>query len=212
MPVAIHRLILLPARTRGWIRAVAVVAVLLAVSTTTYPAVGQLSSPVADAQSGDHSPGGALWRAFAVPGWGQVYNRQFVKLPFLYGAIGGLAFLASDINGDYRLYRRAYLYKSYQELVDSGQLSDNPSETLKPYYDELAARFGEISSSPLRDRRDNLRRNRDLSFVGIGLVYGLSVLDAYISAHLLDFDVDEDLTVFLRPVPYGLSANVKMRF
>jgi hypothetical protein len=191
---------------------VAVVAVLLAVSTTTFPAVGQLSSPVADAESGDHSPGGALWRAFAVPGWGQVYNRQFVNLPFLYGAIGGLAFLASDINGDYRLYRRAYLYKSFQERVDSGQLTENPNETLKPYYDELSARFGAISSSPLRDRRDNLRRNRDLSFVGIGLVYGLSVLDAYISAHLLDFDVDEDLTVFVRPVPYGLSANVKMRF
>ena len=187
-------------------------AVLLAVSTTVYPAVGQLSTPVTDAQPGDHSPGGALWRAFAVPGWGQVYNRQFVKLPLLYGAIGGLAFLASDINSDYRLYRRAYLYKSYQELVESGQLTDNPNETLKPYYDELAARFGAISSSPLRDRRDNLRRNRDLSFVGIGLVYGLSVLDAYISAHLLDFDVDEDLTVFVRPVPYGFSANVKMRF
>ncbi len=148
----------------------------------------------------------------AIPGWGQVYNRQYIKLPFLYGAIGGLAFLVSDLNGDYLRYRRAYLYKSFQELVDSGQLTENPNESLKPYYDELAARFGAISSSPLRSQRDKLRRNRDLSIVGIGLVYGLSVLDAYISAHLLDFDVSEDLTVVVRPDPNGLSARLTMTF
>jgi hypothetical protein len=177
----------------------------LAVAQDSLPEVRTVEQP-------SHSPTGALWRALAVPGWGQVYNRQYIKLPFLYGAIGGLAFLAGNINSDYLLYRRAFLYKSYQEFVDSGRLDENPNESLKPYYDDLVSRFGSISSEPIRSQRDKLRRNRDLSFVGIGLVYGLSVLDAFISAHLLDFDVDEDLTVYLRPAPGGLSANLTMRF
>ena len=176
------------------------------------PAYGQLEPSVELAPESTHSPRGALWRALAVPGWGQVYNRQYVKLPFLYGAIGGLAYLASNINSDYLLYRRAYLYKSFQELVEGNQLAENPNESLKPYYDELAARFGAITSDPLKGQRDKLRRNRDLSFVGIGLVYGLSVLDAFISAQLLDFDVDEDLTVLVRPAPGGLSARMTVRF
>ncbi len=159
-----------------------------------------------------HSPSGALWRAVALPGWGQVYNRQFIKLPILYAAIGGLAYLAFDINDEYLLYRRAFLYKSFQELVDAGTLMSNPNASLKPYYDELSSRFGPISSNPIRARRDNLRRNRDLSFVGVGLVYALSVLDAYISAHLLNFDIGEDLTVELRPVPEGFAAHLQLRF
>lgn len=175
------------------------------------PATAQLAAATRQARP-DHSPRGALWRAAAIPGWGQMYNRQFIKLPFLYGAIGGLAFLATNLNEDYLRYRRAYLYKSFQELVDSGLLAENPNESLRPYYDDLAARFGAIASDPIRSQRDKLRRNRDLSFVGIGLVYGLSILDAYISAHLLDFDVGEDLTVFVRPAPEGLSARVALHF
>lgn len=159
-----------------------------------------------------HSPSGALWRAAVAPGWGQVYNRQYLKLPFLYAAIGGLVYLVVDINDEYLLYRRAFLYKSFQELVDTGQLAENPNLDLKPFYDELAGQFGEIPSDPIRNRRDNLRRNRDLSVVGIGLVYGLSILDAYISAHLLDFDIGEDLTLSVLPSLHGPRTVVSVRF
>ncbi len=141
-----------------------------------------------------------------------MYNRQYLKLPFLYAAIGGLAYLVIDLNDEYLLYRRAFLYKSFQELVDTGQLSENPNQDLKHYYDELASQFGDISSSPIRDRRDNLRRNRDLSVVGIGLVYGLSILDAYISAHLLDFDIGEDLTFSVSPSLHGPRTALSVRF
>ena len=159
-----------------------------------------------------HSPKGALWRAIAVPGWGQLYNRQYIKLPFLYAAIGGLTYLVIEFNDEYLLYRRAFLYKSFQDLVNSGALESNPHADLKTYYDELASLFGEIPASPIRDRRNNLRRNRDLSVVGIGLVYGLSVLDAYISAHLLDFDIGEDLTISVLPAREGTEAKLSLRF
>lgn len=211
-PVRARRPIRLRRRVERCGRAALLVSILVVAGLKVPVAAGQAAQSAITETTPSHSPSGALWRAAAIPGWGQVYNRQYIKLPFLYGAIGGLAFLASNLNGDYLRYRRAYLYKSYQELVDAGRLTENPNENLKPYYDELASRFGAISSGPIRGERDKLRRNRDLSFVGIGLVYGLSILDAYISAHLLDFDVGEDLTVFVRPEPDGLSARVALRF
>ncbi|GMQ82015.1 MAG: hypothetical protein BMS9Abin05_1454 [Rhodothermia bacterium] len=153
------------------------------------------------------TPTGALWRSALVPGWGQAYNGQYLKLPFVYGAIGGLLFAAIKIGEDYKLYRNAFLYKAFQEQVDSGLIEVNPYETNQSSYDELAAKFGQISSSPLRAQRDTLRRNRDFSYLGVGLVYALSVLDAYVSAHLLDFNVDENLAFRINPVPNGVRFS-----
>lgn len=156
------------------------------------------------------TPRGALWRAAAVPGWGQLYNRQYLKIPVVYAAMGGLAYYAADLNQQYRLYRQAYQYKSWQERVESGQATENPSAEFAGAYAELEAQFGPISSSALQPRRNILRRNRDFSLIGIGLVYGLSILDAYISAHLFDFDISEDLTASLAPGPQGLTASLRL--
>lgn len=156
------------------------------------------------------SPKEALRRAAFVPGWGQIYNRQYIKLPFVYGALGGLAAVAIINHRDYSLYRDAFQYKAFQELVDSGQRTDNPAANLKGAYDEIAAEFGTISSSPIELRRNNFRRSRDLSVIGIGLVYGLAVLDAYVSAHLLDFDDGEDLSLRVTPVPSGIQTTLRI--
>ncbi|NNF04455.1 MAG: hypothetical protein HKN17_08310 [Rhodothermales bacterium] len=161
----------------------------------------------------DHSPGGALWRAAVLPGWGQIYNRQYVKLPFVYAAMGGLVAAIISLDNDYDLYNRAFQYKAFQELVDAGQLEANPRASFQPSYDRIASVVGPVSSRPLEIRRNNLRRGRDLSAIGLGLVYGLAMLDAYVSAHLLDFDVGEDLGVAVTPGIEGfrISARVQLQ-
>jgi len=35
----------------------------------------------------DHSPRGALWRAAVAPGWGQIYNRDYIKVPFVWAGL-----------------------------------------------------------------------------------------------------------------------------
>lgn len=157
-----------------------------------------------------HSPRGALWRSAAVPGWGQLYNGQRIKLPFIYAALGVLGYQAWSANSDYVLYREAYQYKAWQELVDAGQQETNPKAGFQSSYDQLAAEFGAISSRPLRTQRNNFRRSRDLSFIGVGLVYGLAMLDAYVSAHLLDFDVGENLHFQVAPGPEGLGFSARI--
>ncbi|QXD14085.1 hypothetical protein GQ464_011510 [Rhodocaloribacter litoris] len=186
---------------------------LLVPALTARPARAQaLADTSATPES--HSPRGALWRAAVLPGWGQIYNRQYYKLPIVYGGLGFLTWTALNLHDEYILYRQAFQYKAFQELVESGQLDENPRAEFEDAYNRLAARFGPISSAPLRARRDNLRRNRDLTILALGLAYGLQILDAYVSAHLFDFDVGEDLTLRLHPAvqPAGMTATLRVTF
>ncbi len=153
------------------------------------------------------SPKGALWRSAIAPGWGQIYNKQYLKLPFVFGALGGLIYNAISTHQDYILYREAFQYKAFQERVDSGTINSNPRASFESSYEQVAAEFGAISSRPLEAQRNIFRRSRDLSFVGVGLVYGLAMLDAYVSAHLLDFDVGENLNIQVEPRPGGIRLK-----
>jgi hypothetical protein len=158
--------------------------------------------------SPDHSPRGALWRSFAVPGWGQLYNRQYLKLPFVYAGFAALGARAYQSHREYLFYRRAHLFGRGQELVDQGEEPSNPFQQYEVQFNEATDRLGGERLGAMRDQRDQYRRQRDLSILGTGLFYVLTVMDAYVSAHLLTFDVGEELTLRVRPTG-GLVAATR---
>lgn len=183
-----------------------VILLLLALSIPTAHAQEYLMQ----VQENNHSPRGALWRAAAVPAWGQYYNRQYYKIPIVWGGLGGLATSALFVNRRYLLYRHSYHFLARRE---------NGEPVFPEYeadFEKLIADLGisreraEASIGTFRQNRDNLRRNRDLLYIGIGLFYGLTILDAYVNAHLLHFDVGEDLTLMVRPVPSGMAATLRI--
>lgn len=149
-----------------------------------------------------HSPKGALWRALVLPGWGQMYNRQYWKVPFVYAGLGGFTALAHFMNDRYLLYRHAYLYAIAPHRY--------------PQYRNEGERFRAVIEAGradlLRQYRDRYRRNRDLSYIALGLWYGLTVLDAYVHAHLYDFDMSENLQLRLWPHPNGVTFGLQGRF
>jgi len=147
--------------------------------------------------SPDHSPRGALWRSLAVPGWGQLYNRQYYKLPFVYAGFAALGYRAYLAHQEYLLFKRAHLFGRGPALVEEGE--PNPYQQYEAQFNEVVDRLGGERLAAMRDQRDRLRRQRNLSFVGTGLFYALTVLDAYVSAHLLTFDVGDGLTLRVRP-------------
>lgn len=151
--------------------------------------------------SANHSPRNALWRAIAIPGWGQFYNRQYYKVPFVYAGMAGGGYAVYEMNRRYLLYRHANLF-----VIGQNQSGDNPYQGFEGAYNRVVRLVGgELSGRQLRRIRDKYRRWRDLSIVGTGLFYALTILDAYVSAHLLAFNVG-DLAVKVRPVGGTHSA------
>jgi len=147
--------------------------------------------------SPDHSPRGALWRSVAVPGWGQVYNRQYYKLPFVYAGFAALGFRAYQAHQEYLLFKRAHLFGRGPALAEEGE--PNPYQQYEAQFNEVVDRIGGDRLGAMRDLRDQYRRRRSLSILGSGLFYALTILDAYVSAHLLTFDVGDELTLRVRP-------------
>lgn len=150
----------------------------------------------------DHSPRRALWRAAAAPGWGQFYNRQYYKMPFVYAGLAGGGFAIYEMNRRYDLFRKANLYKIGENRAEDG--GENPYQQYEDEFNQAVERLGgeeqvgNVSGRQLRDLRDKNRRRRDLSILGTGLFYALTVLDAYVSAHLLTFDVG-DVAIDVHP-------------
>lgn len=143
------------------------------------------------------SPRGALFRSLAVPGWGQVYNRQYLKAPVVVGLIGGLVGVVVHSNNRTILFRRAAIYDDCLERP-----MDLPPEVCTDFErfasdfqraDELTA--GPLNAPSARNLRDQFRRQRDLFTLLSVLAYGLQALDAYVSAELADFDTGEDLAI-----------------
>jgi hypothetical protein len=64
--------------------------------------------------------------------------------------------------------------------------------------------------------QDQYAGRRDLSILGIGLVYALQIVDANIEASFVNFDISKDLSMHIEPTyfgsnTYGLKFNFKIR-
>lgn len=160
-----------------------------------------------------HTPRKALWRAIAVPGWGQYYNRQYFKIPIVYAGLASVTAAIVYTNNRYLLYRHAALWKQSQDRVEQGLIEENQYPSFSDEYQMIRDQVGgEIRANLLRQQRDKFRRYRDLSVIGVGLFHALSVLDAYVSAHLLTFDVGEDLSMRIQPSASGITTRLRWRF
>ncbi len=140
------------------------------------------------------SPTGALWRSFVLPGWGQLYVESYWKAPVFFLGAGTLAYFSFWNNSK---------YQNDQLLYDNTKLND---PTNKSKIDSL-------------DRyKEYYRNNRDQCIFYIGLTYILAAVDAYVGAHLYDFDVSEKLSMRIEPYynnsrynAYGLSFNLRIK-
>jgi len=136
-----------------------------------------------------HSPKKASIMSIALPGLGQVYNGKWWKVPIIYAGFGGLTYMAVTNHLDMERYRQAYL----------NRVDDDPSTV-----DEFA---GKYSDANLKELKTTNQRNRDLSFILMGILYILNVVDASVDGHLKDFDVSDDLSLRIRPLMQQAAPN-----
>ena len=146
----------------------------------------------------DHDPIKAALYSAALPGLGQVYNKKYWKIPIVWGGLGTFGYFIDWANDNYQYYGQNLIY----------EVEKNP---------EFPNETG-LDQATLKRARDYYRRTRDqLAIYGI-LFYFLQIVDAHVDAHLIEFDVNQDLSVRIEPaaVPVnGFSSSglsVKIRF
>ena len=139
------------------------------------------------------NPERAAAMSFLLPGAGQIYNRRFayIKVPIIYGGLAALIY-SGELNRKLRDE-----FQSAFELAVRGEPFIPPG----PRY---------TSAATLRTARDEFDKNYQLSYIGVGILHLVQVLEAYTTSHLLNFDMDESLSFGPRvhtPAAHGFGAS-----
>ena len=121
-----------------------------------------------------------VWAA-CLPGTGQIRNRQWWKVPLVWGGMGYAAWATMDNAREMRA--------SIDDLI---AVSDDDPNTVAVLTDANGNFFSE---DQLEDRAYFYRRNRDLSILGFLVAHGLQVLDANTGAMLRNLDTSDALTL-----------------
>ncbi len=136
-----------------------------------------------------HSPHKAVMHSLMVPGWGQLYNHRWWKVPIIYAGIG---LLGSAVVFNAKYYNQFVVIAKYRR---DGVV---PKETDK-YYTEYTL-YKDVPVSNITDAVDSYRRNRDLSILGILGAWGIQTIDAYIDAKFIhSYTVDNNFTMRVTP-------------
>ena len=145
-----------------------------------------LADTVKGKENNPLAPARAAFLSAIVPGLGQAYNKKYWKIPIVYGAIGTSVYFYVDNNKKYHRYRDAYKMR------------------LAGLDDEFK---GQYSDATLINAQRTFQRNRDLSLlISLGL-YALNIIDANVDAHLMQFNVNNNLS--FRPEIYPNEINYK---
>ncbi|MGX5817410.1 DUF5683 domain-containing protein [Chitinophaga lutea] len=136
-----------------------------------------------------HSPRKAAFYSAVLPGLGQIYNREYWKVPVVYAALGVSAGFFIGNMDYYREFRDAYRMRVANR--------ENPGyvDTHLIYTDD-----------DLKYLRDAYRQYMDYSVLVFVAAYALNIVDATVFAHLRQFDISDDLSMRVSPRIIGTRA------
>jgi hypothetical protein len=163
-----------------------------------------------------------VWMAAIVPGYGQILNRKYWKLPIVYGGFLGCAYAITWNSGMYNSYKKAYLdiYQynnsdiNYKNIVDKNKAAVSFYQILPKGYDINSSGIDGPAhwETILKGRQDIYRRYRDLSVILTIAYYALTIVDAYVDAQLYDFDISPDLSMRFQPTLLENNYGIKNTF
>src|SRR5471030_2174668 len=122
-----------------------------------------------------HNPRIATRRSAIIPGWGQAYNKEYWKIPIVYGILA--------IPVGFYFYNNSYYKKTkfaFEARFNESQGDTSGVSSIDP---ELV----NLSLSSLQNYRNAFRRDRDYSVFWFLVAWGLQVADATVFAHLKQF-------------------------
>lgn len=129
-------------------------------------------------------PGKAFALSMILPGTGQIYNKSYIRLPFVYGAVGGMGTVMVI-----RIKQYNCLKEAYKANIDGGIFV--PTDKT-----EFCMDVANIHDpARLRSLRDQANANRQLAIIGFALVWLAQGIDAYVDAHLKEFNISDELSI-----------------
>lgn len=139
----------------------------------------------------------------SVPGGGQIYNKMYWKAPLVWGLGLGCAYAINQAGSLYNEYRTAYRefmsenplqYDTWKSFVPSG---GNPKDYVGN--DNIRSR--------LKQGTTLYRRNRDFAIILSCLAYLLTLLDVYVDAEMVDYDISPNLSMWIPESNFGTSSS-----
>lgn len=144
-----------------------------------------------------HIPSRAVKRSLIIPGWGQVYNHKYWKVPIIYGGLGLVGVAIVYNNTEYNKFLALARIKS--RLTVPQVPTDKYYAEYQKYKQEYED-FRQYTSQQLADASDGFRRNRDVSILGVLLAWGVQAVDAYIDAKFISsYTMDDNLSMRVTP-------------
>jgi hypothetical protein len=132
-------------------------------------------------------PRRAAIRSAIIPGWGQITNRRWWKVPLVYGGFVTLAFVYDYNQTNYKIFLTEAQNREYNQ--------QNPA--LPPRY--VNPGYRTLTSSGIIKLKDAYRRDRDLTILGGLAFYTITIIDAYVDAKFFRFDIDDELALQVKP-------------
>ncbi len=130
-----------------------------------------------------------------LPGLGQIYNRQYWKVPIAFAIIGATTYFFVDNLNDYRKWRKAYV----------ARIDLDPATPVT---------FPNYTNDNLKQLQDQSKQYLDMTVLLGALGYTIQILDAVASAHLRNFDISRDISMRVQPVlmPGAAGLGLVMNF
>ncbi|MNE41485.1 hypothetical protein D3C80_1355590 [compost metagenome] len=135
------------------------------------------------------APAKAAFYSAILPGLGQAYNKKYWKIPIVYAAIGTGVGIYAYNNKNYHNYRDEY------------------KRRLAGTEDKNDPKYNYLSDQQLISAQKQFQKNRDLSLMITIGIYILNIVEANVNAHLMQFNVSENLS--LRPDLQQNDLNYK---
>jgi hypothetical protein len=152
-----------------------------------------------------HDPRKATLYSTFFPGLGQFYNRKYWKMPLVYAAVGIPAY---EYFNNKKWYQRCQFALSVVAGAQAtGTINTDSFSKVAP---QLQGFVTKGDDNDIRSYRNEYRKDQDYSVLFFLLFWGLNIVDATVDAHLMNFDVSNDLSLHLRegPPPHGPSGAI----
>ncbi|HUH33340.1 MAG TPA: DUF5683 domain-containing protein [Daejeonella sp.] len=132
-------------------------------------------------------PRRAAIRSAIIPGWGQLTNRRWWKLPLVYGGLVGIALVYDFNQTNYKTFLTEAQNREYN--------TQHPKDPQKPTIVE----YQRYPTSGIITIKDGYRRNRDLTILAGAAFYTVTIIDAYVDAKFFRFDITDELALKVKP-------------